>query len=137
MRDLYHNVLVTQHFNPAVSTVTRTSTTIDLQGFNSATVVFAIGQAGDTLTGSVFWTLKLQHSDDDSAYSDVSAADLNNVAATFVLDATTKDKTAYVFGYEGSKRYLKGVATPTGTHSVGTPIGIISLRGTPSYMPVL
>jgi hypothetical protein len=136
MRDLYHNVLVTQHFNPAVSSVTRTSTAMDLQGFNSANVVFAIGQSGDTLSGSVYWTLKLQHSDDDSVYNDVTLADLNNASLTVVVDSSSKDKTAYSFGYQGSKRYLKAVATPTGTHTVGTPIGMICMRGTAAYAPV-
>jgi hypothetical protein len=136
MRDLFHNVLVTQHFNPVVSSVTRTSTAIDLQGFNSASVVFTIGQSGDTLSGTVLWTLKLQHSDDDVTYVDVPLADLTNGAATVVIDAPLEDRTAYSFGYVGPRRYLKGVATPTGTHSVGTPIGMLALRGTPSYAPV-
>lgn len=137
MRDLYRNVLVTQHFNPAVSSVTRTSTAIDLQGFNSLDVVFAIGQAGDTLSGTVYWTLKLQHSDDDVTYTDTVAADLLNSTVTSVIDASTKDKMAYAFGYVGGKRYVKGVATPTGTHTVGTPIGMLSLRSTAAYSPVL
>ena len=137
MRDLYHNALVTQHFNPAVSSVTRTSTTIDLQGFNSACVIFAIGQSADTLSGSVFWTLKLQHSDDDSSYSDVTAAELHNSAATVVVNSTALDKMAHSFGYQGSKRYLKGVATPTGTHTNGTPIGMIAVRSTAAYAPVV
>jgi hypothetical protein len=137
MRDLLRNVLASQHFNPANSTVTRTSTTIDLQGYNSATVVFAIGQSGDTLSGSVFWTLKLTHSDDDTTYVDVPLADLLNTTQTIVIDAPAEDRTAYSFGYNGSRRYLRAVATPTGTHTVGTPIGIIALRGTPSYAPVV
>lgn len=137
MRDLYHNVLATQPFNPVNSTTTRTSTSIDLQGFNSATILFSIGLAGDTLSGSVYWTLKLQHSDDDVSYADVAAADLFNTAATVVVNSSILDETVYPFGYNGGKRYLKAVATPTGTHSVGTPIGMIALRGTASYMPVL
>jgi hypothetical protein len=136
MRDLYRNLLVSQHFNPANSTVTRTSTAIDLQGYNSASVMFAIGLSGDTLSGSVFWTLKLQHSDDDSVYTDVTVGDLLNSSATVVVNSASLDETVYSFGYNGNKRYLKGVATPTGTHSVGTPIGILAMRGTPSYMPV-
>lgn len=137
MRDIYRNVLVTQHFNPAVSSVTRTSTAIDTQGFNSVNVVFAIGASGDTLSGSVYWTLKLQHSDDDSTYTDVVAADLLNSSLTVVVDSSAKDKTAYAFGYTGSKRYLKGIATPTGTHTNGTPIGMLAMRGTAAYAPVL
>lgn len=137
MRDLYHNVLVTQHLNPVTSTTTKTSTAIDLRGYNSAEVIFSLGLSGDTLSGSVFWTLKLQHSDDDSIYTDVALADLNNTSATVVIDSSTEDETAYAFGYIGNKRYLKGVATPTGTHTNGTPIGIVALRGTPAYRPVV
>lgn len=136
MRDLYHNVLVTQHLNPVVSTTTKTSTTIDQQGYNSVTVVFAIGQSGDTLSGSLFWTLKLQHSDDDSVYTDIATADTYSLL-TVVVDSSTKDKMAYSFGYMGGKRYLKAVATPTGTHTNGTPIGIVALRGNPAYAPVV
>jgi hypothetical protein len=136
MRDTYHNVLVTQHLNPVVSTATKTSTAIDLQGYNSASVVFAIGLAGDTLSGSVLWTLKLQHSDDDSSYADLAAADIYGGTTSIVLDAMTKDEAAYSFGYIGTKRFLKAVATPTGTHTNGTPIGVEALRGTPAYAPV-
>lgn len=137
MRDLYHNVLVTQHLNPVNSSVTRTSTTIDLQGYNSAEVVFAIGLSGDTLSGGVFWTLKLTHSDNDSSYTDVPLADLHNNAATVVVNSAALDETAYAFGYQGNKRYLRAVATPTGTHTNGTPIGIIAMRDTPAYRPVV
>ncbi len=137
MRDLYHNVLVTQHLNPVTSTATKTSTAIDLQGYNSAEVVFAIGLSGDTLSGSVLWTLKLQHSDDDSTYTDTTTADLNNTAATIVIDSSSEDETAYSFGYIGNKRYLKGIATPTGTHTNGTPIGILALRDSAAYRPVV
>ncbi len=137
MRDMYHNVLVTQHLSPVVSTTTKTSTTIDLQGYNSANVIFNLGLAADTLSGTVYWTLKLQHSDDDSTYVDLATTDLNSPALTTVVDSSTKDRTCYSFGYQGAKRYLKAVATPTGTHSSGTPMGIIVLRSTASYMPVI
>jgi hypothetical protein len=136
MRDLYHNVLTTQHLNPVVSTSTKTSTTIDLQGYNSANVTFAVGQSGDTLSGSVYWTLKLQHSDDDSVYVDLAATDVYS-ATTIVVDAPSKDRTAYSFGYVGAKRYLKAIATPTGTHTNGTPLGVIALRNTAAYSPVV
>lgn len=136
MRDLYRNILVTQHFNPATRTAATTCTTIDLQGYSSANVLFAVGTSGDTLSGSVYWTLKLTHSDDDSSYSDVALAELNNTAATVVIDSSAKDKTVYGFGYNGNKRYLRAVATPTGTHTNGTPLGMIALRGTAAYSPV-
>jgi hypothetical protein len=137
MRDIYHNVLTTQVFNPAVSNNTKTSSTIDLQGHNGLSVLFALGQAGDTLSGTVFWTLKLQHSDDDSTYADIAAADSSIGVLTIVVNGTTLDKQTYVLGYIGNKRYVKAVATPTGTHTVGTPLGMISLRGHSSYRPVV
>jgi hypothetical protein len=137
MRDIYHNILVSQHLSPVVSTTTKTSTSVDLQGYNSASVIFNLGLAADTLSGSVYWTLKLQHSDDDVTYTDLASADLNSPSLAVVVDSNSKDRTAYSFGYQGSKRYLKAVATPTGTHSSGTPIGIIALRGKAGYSPVI
>lgn len=137
MRDIYHNILVTQHLSPAVSTTTKTSTAIDLQGYNGSDVIFTLGLAADTLSGSIYWTLKLQHSDDDSTYSDLVVSDLNSSSLTVVIDASTKDRASYSFGYQGNKRYLKAVATPTGTHTNGTPIGVLALRGGASYTPVI
>lgn len=137
MRDLHHNVLATQHLNPVVSTTTKTSTAIDLQGYNSAIVLFSIGLSGDTLSGSVYWTLKLQHSDDNSTYTDLAAGDLNSPSLTSVVNSAALDETVYNFGYQGAKRYLKAIATPTGTHTNGTPIGVIALRGVAGYSPVV
>lgn len=137
MRDLYHNILVTQHLDPVVATATKTSTVIDLQGYGSASVVFALGNSGDTLSGSVYWTLKLQHSDDDSSYADVTTADIIDALTSVAVNDPNKDATVYSFGYCGSKRYLKAVATPTGTHSNGTPMGMLAMRGTPSLAPVV
>ncbi len=137
MQDLYHNIAVAQALHPVNSTATKTSSAIDLQGFYSSIIVFAIGQSGDTLSGSVYWTLKLQHSDDDSTYADVPLTGLLNATQTVVVDSAAKDRTAYGFGYLGGKRYVKAVATPTGTHSVGTPIGVIALKGSPSVAPVI
>ncbi len=136
MRDLYDNILVTQVSNPATSTTTRTSSTVDMQGFNSLNMLVSLGQAGDTLSGSVYWTLKIAHSNDDVTYVDTVATELSSPNVTVAVNTTTLDKTTYAFGYVGGKRYVKAVATPSGTHSVGTPIGMIALRGTANYSPV-
>lgn len=128
MKDLYHNILVTQILVPATATVNKTSTSIDLQGHVGASVVFAVGASGDTLSGSVYWTLNLEHSDDNSSFSACTTADVYNSAASIVIDSASEDELAYVFGYKGTKRYVRGVATKTGTHTNGTPIGIVALR---------
>ena len=137
MKDLYHNVAVSQVLNPVTSTTTKTSSAIDMQGYNSASVIFAVGLSGDTLSGSTYWTLKLQHSDVDSGYADVSASNLLNSSLTAVIDSSSEDEQSYVFGYTGGKRYVKAVATPTGTHSTGTPIGILALRSHAALRPVV
>ncbi len=137
MRDLYKNVLATQVSNPSTGNTTRTSSTIDMQGFNSLNVLVALGQAADTLSGTVYWTLKLTHSSDDATYTDVAAGDIGSGVATVVVNATTLDKVTYAFGYTGALRYIRAVATPTGTHTNGTPMGMIALRGNPNYAPVV
>ena len=137
MRDLYHNVLVTQHLNPIVSTATKTSSTIDLQGFNSASIVFSLGQSGDILSSSLYWTLSLQESNDNVTYTAVTSAETNAGVASVAVNTTTADKTTYSFGYIGGSRYLQALATPTGSVSTGVPIGIIALRGNAAYKPVV
>lgn len=137
MKDLYHNVAVSQVLDPATVTSTQTSAAIDLRGYDSLSVAFALGQSGDTLSGSVYWTLKLQDSDDDASYSDVAASGVLNTAATITVDDAAEDSAVYTIGYTGGKRYVKAVATATGTHSNGTPMAIVALRGTPSLAPVL
>lgn len=137
MRDLYHNVLATQVLNPATATSTKTSSTIDMQGYNSLAVVFALGQSGDTLSGSLYWTLSLQDSPDNVTYTPVPASAINSGSATIVLNATTADRQAYSFGYNGGQRYVQAVATPTGSIVSGVPIGIVALRDTAGYRPVV
>ena len=128
MRDLYNNISVSQPVVPAVATASVTSSAIDLQGFNSAAVLFAVGASGDTLSGSIYWTLKLTECDTSGGdYTDVVLADLHNAAATVVIDSNSEDETVVKFGYKGNKRYLKAVATKTGTHTNGTPIGVLAV----------
>jgi hypothetical protein len=136
MKDLYSNVLVSQPALAATITATRTSSAVDMQGFNSLNVIFAVGQTGDTLSGSVYWTLKLTHSDDNVTFPDVVASELNAGAATAVINSNSLDEAVYSFGYNGGKRYVKAVATNTGTHTNGTPMSVLALRGAAAYSPV-
>lgn len=137
MHELLHNISVTQPLTPAVATTTQTSSAIDRQGFESTMVIFAVGASGDTLSGSVYWTFTIQESDaSGSGYTDVVAADIVGGVASVVIDAAAEDETVVKFNYAGNKRYLKAVATKTGTHTNGTPMGVIALRGKASLMPV-
>jgi len=136
MRDLYHNIQTSQVLHPVTATTTKTSATVDVQGFDGAVLTVALGQSGDTLSGSVYWTLKLTHSDESAAnFTDVTLADLRNGAETIAVNSPSLDETCYSFGYAGTKRYLRVVATASGTHTNGTPMAMLAVLGDASYTP--
>ncbi len=136
MQDISSNISVTQLLTPVMSTTAKTSTSIDLQGFQACLVLIHIGFSLDTLGAGLFWTLKLQHSDNNSTWSDVVAADVNSGVTSYVVNSAALDEAVYKFGYLGNKRYLRAQALPTGTHTSGTPLGMIAVRGEAALMPV-
>ena len=95
-----------------------------------------IGLSADTLAGGLFWTLKVQHSDNNSTWSDAAGVDFNSGIASYVVNSSALDEAVYKFGYLGNKRYLRAQALPTGTHTGGTPLGMIAIRGDAALMPV-
>jgi len=129
--DIFNRLLVEQLTDPETATQTVTSDSTDLAGYEAATFFVSYGQSGDTLSGSVYWSAKLQESDDDSTFSDVAAADvIGNTENKFaVCNAAADDDAIYGLGYRGDKRYVKVVVTATGTHSSGTPIGVYVVKG--------
>ena len=54
-----------------------------------------------------------------------AAVDSSGIYAT--VDAAAEDDAVYPIGYTGPERYVRIVCTKTGTHSNGTPIGILAL----------
>ena len=102
-------------------------------------LVAFIGAEGDTLSGSVYFEISLEHSDDNSTFTDVTQSDITNgtIASGGIwlkLDGTAggdPDTTGLVtqVGYIGGKRYIRGVIAKTGTHSTGTPIGLMVVKG--------
>ena len=136
MQDLTHNIVVSNSIINAVKTAGANGTTVDLKGFEEATAIVDVGAEGDTLSGSVYFEVSLEHSDDDSTFTDLVQADVINgtIAAGGIwlkLDGTTggdPDTTGgdWQIGYVGGKRYLRLVLAKTGTHTNGTPIsGVI------------
>ena len=81
----------------------------------------------------------MEHSDDDSTYTDCAQADIidGTISAGGIwlkLDGTANgnpDSAGGIFrvGYVGGKRYVRVVLAKTGTHSNGTPIGAMVVRG--------
>jgi hypothetical protein len=101
-----------------------------------------MGLSADTLSGSNYIYLELQHSDTDSAYAACADADIVNpitgaTTGTFALiNDPAEDETVYFTAYKGNKRYLKVNVNFTGTHTTGIPIGITAIKGAAAAMPV-
>jgi hypothetical protein len=136
MRDLISRLKVTQVRAPIVSTTSKTSTAVDLKDYRSAAVIFNMSNSVDVLSESLYWTLKAQHSNDNSSWDDCAIGDLQGVSsATVVVNSPSLDDTAYVFGYAGGRRYLRAQALATGMHSDGTVLAITILRSTSEISP--
>ena len=145
MQDLTHNIVVSNSIINAVKTAAANGTGVDLKGFEEATAIVDVGAEGDTLSGSVYFELSLEHSDDDSTYTDCVQADVINgtIAAGGIwlkLDGTTggdPDTTGgnWQIGYVGGKRYLRLVLAKTGTHTNGTPISGVIVKSRPRVAP--
>jgi len=145
MQDLTHNIVVSNSIINAVKTAAADGTGVDLKGFEEATAIVDVGAEGDTLSGSVYFEISLEHSDDDSTYTDCVQADVINgtIAAGGIwlkLDGTTggDPDTAggnWQIGYVGGKRYVRLVLAKTGTHTNGTPIAGVIVKSRPRNAP--
>jgi hypothetical protein len=139
MRDLSNNINPAVSIINAVKTAAGNGTGVDLQGYESATILVDVGAEGDTLSSNVYFEISLEHSDDDSTYTDCAQADIidgtiSSGGIWLKLDGSTggdPDSSGGIFrvGYVGGKRYVRVVLAKTGTHSNGTPIGAMVVRG--------
>jgi hypothetical protein len=98
-----------------------TVTSTDTLGYSKATFVFALGASDIAMAA-----LKLQESDDDSSYADVTGlvygTSTNIAGSTSALPSATDDNKIYLLhiaNLSGRKRYLKLVAT-AGDGATGT-----------------
>ena len=137
MRDLANNISVVQSLAPAVRTADANGTGIDLQGFESATIVVDTGAEGVTLSSSVKIDFKLEDSDDDSTYSAVTSAThvtdgtVDSSGIFLTLDANAETPQVASIGDVGGKRYVRVVADFTGSHSTGTAVAASVIKGHP------
>jgi hypothetical protein len=139
MFDLSNNISTAISLKAAVTSANTTGTGVDLSGYNSATMIVDVGAEGVTLSGSVYFEIAIEDSDDNSTFTACSQADIidGTIAASgifFKIDGTTGGDpdttgTTYRVGYNGEKRYIRAVLTKTGTMGTGTPIGVMVVRG--------
>ena len=122
----------------------------------SVTLCVDVGVSGDTLSGSVYFQLKLEAAADDGTgspdtYAAVTDADdvystadtpltvdANGVFAT--INDPAEDDTQYIIEYNGKgsgkKAWVRVVIDKTGTHTNGTPMSA-SASSLPNFNPVV
>ncbi len=135
IRDIKSTISIAATVTPNVvnNDTDGTGVGVDLRGYDSAAVAFHVGVSGDTLSGSVLLTPKVQESADNSSWSDVAAGDLDGTLT--VIDDAAEDDAVQVVGYRGTKRYIRAVIDTTGTHTNGTPCSAVVIRSHPKVAP--
>ena len=142
MKDLSNTIATALSHKSAVTSSDSNGTGVDLQGYEGATVLVTIGAEGDTLSGSVYFEIGLEHSDDNATFTDVTQSEIvdGTIASGGIflkIDGTGTAGTAgnpdttgstYRVGYIGGKRYIRTVIAKTGTHSNGTPLGTTVIK---------
>ena len=109
--------------------------TIDLVGFSDVTFVIQTA-ATTTADADNRFDFKIQHSNDNSTWEDVAAADVQGSAS---INAATQDdvivgKMSYTPTENSPRRYVRLVATEVGT--ADSTFGAIAIRGGARKMPV-
>jgi len=146
MKDLYNNITVASMLDPIVSGdgAAGGALVADLAGYNSAVFVWHVGVQGSALSTSNYYTLKMEHADDDGtgsagSYSNVAAADVQGVTPASGIVATVddpaEDNAVYKVGYTGGKRFVKCTLAETGT-APNLPQSLIVIKGHPLDSPV-
>lgn len=162
MRDNTVRTSIRRLIPEAVQTTSPAAVVIDRASggtvkFGSITLAFFVGAGGITFNATNFIALKLEESDDNSAWNVVGAA--GNPAVIFnianqpgVAFAQAPDSNGYVrlinaakasadadpqwtIGYVGNKRYIRATIVFGGTHGTGTNVALWGVYGHPDILP--
>ena len=140
MKDLIHDLLPVSTLTPILghTTAQGTGLGVDLAGFEGAAMLAHVGVSGDTLAAGLKWTAQFQESDTMTPgdFTDIAAADLLGGANNVVIDDAAEDDVIIARSYIGAKRYVRILFTQTGTHTNGTPIAAVIIKGKPRHAPV-
>lgn len=111
---------------PQTLTGNHTASLVDLQGFNSATLVVSTG----AIAGAGDFSVKLQESDTETAgdFADVDGDDLIGTFSTTLLADSVE-----AVGYRGNKRYVRVVFTQNGGTSIIASAALV--KGHPASAP--
>ncbi len=144
-RDLTNSLIYTQVKDAITVTADFNSASVDTKDLGSCFFSVNVGLSGDTLSGSVKIELEVEKSTDDSVWVDCADVDIRtavtgtNTGTFAVIDDAAEDETLVnvevakaVFG---THQFFRVVANLTGTHTNGTPIGILAIQGEKGILP--
>lgn len=134
------NVKTVSALIPQVLTADSSITAIDTLGYSGVQVEVHVGNSGDTLSATDKIELELQDGDTTTtaacADADITGAVTGTNTGTFaVIDAPAEDSAVFSTQYLGGKRYIKPVVNLTGTHTNGTPVGVVVHLFNPKTLP--
>lgn len=142
MREIHSTVKVVQTLDPIVVTAAQTGKTIDHSGFEAAEHLVTVGFRGDVLFEDRHFRLILETSDDATVWAPVTSDALvigktvDGSGVFELVDSLEKDRQVHRIAYVGEARYSRVRIGIVGTHTVGTPIGMLCLLGRPWVAPV-
>lgn len=111
MRDIMNRVHIAPAFAPKAAVTDNTaqvSTVADLRGYDGGMLAYILGTNADT---DMTYTLLIEDSDDNSAFTAVADAYLNGTEVLGSADFSDDGETRKI-GYNGTKRYLRATITP-------------------------
>lgn len=161
MRDLKSHVTVKRLIAEASVTTSPTAVVIDRGSTNSnlyegIVLAMHVGAGGITFTGANLIALKLEDSDDNVTFANVTAAssvvrspvtaaaggstfgqdpDSNGYVRLINAAHASADTDPFTCAYVGNKRYLRVTIVFGGTHGSGTLVGLYGVLGFPSQIP--
>jgi hypothetical protein len=139
MQDLSNNIKLMQSLAPAVRDADANGDGVDIKGYENVAIVVDSGVEGITLSGTNKIEFELEHSDDNSSWSDAESADVNGSLGSgglfLTLDDNAESPQISEIEYLGSKRYVRVVANFSGTHGTGTPCSAFVILGKPRHAP--
>jgi hypothetical protein len=124
MKDIKNQLDVVNSIDPDDYIADVNGMDVDLQGFEGSEVVFSVGTVADGTH-----TPKIQESDDNSIWNEVTTVDQEGTLSDLVSDTNQR------VGYKGVKRYLRAVVTIAGA-TTGAQTASLVLRGIPHRAPV-
>lgn len=123
--DVKRTIKLVSSILPLLRTADVNGAGVDTQDSIGVALVAHVGTSGDTLSGSVYLAMEVQHSDDNSSFTACTDAEIDSAVTsvntgTFAkIDDAAEDDTIYKCNYVGQKRYVRVVGNLVGTHTNG------------------